>query len=298
VTDAVVLVSGGAAVTPFTTPDAAAASGLAAGNTLTALRAHLLGQGVRVFTAPARLGVGEVRADAGWQGFDEVSVVLPADVTVNSVGAIDDAGVALAAFLRWLAREQGLTSIDLVGHSMGGLFSRAAIRELGAAGPRVERLITLGTPWSGAVLGDAVAGEITNADAHGDPATLRILAEARAYAAANSQGAAEQVSRRFLSAWNEAQAGVLDDIAVTAIGAGFFAAAAEPQRLWPHDGLVSLASGRADDVPVEVVPLLERHSFPDDVHSIFFAEAFGLPWERALTWDPEVFAVVDAARGI
>ena len=82
---------------------------------------------------------------------------------------------------------------------------------------------------------------------------------------------------------------------MTAVGAGYFAAADEPRRLWPHDGLVPMASGRADEVPAAVLPEVERHSFPDHVHSIFFADAFGLPWERALTWDPEVFAVVDAA---
>jgi len=298
VTEAVVLVSGGAAVTPFTTPEAAAGSGLAAGNTLTALRAHLLNRGVRVFTAPARLGVGAVHRDAGWQGFDDVPVVLPDAVTVNAVGAIDDAGAALARFLGWLAEEHGVRRVDLVGHSMGGLFSRAAIRELGGAGPGVDRLVTLGTPWDGAVLGDAVAGDITDADAHGDPATSTILAEARRYAAANSQGAAEQVSRRFLRPWNAAQAGVLDGIPVTAIGAGCFAAETEPEQLWPHDGLVSLRSGRADDVPPAVLPRIDRHTFAGDVHSIFFADAFGLPWERALTWDPGVFAVVDAALGI
>ncbi len=54
-------------------------------------------------------------------------------MTINAVGRVDDAGVALAAFLRWLADEREVGSVDLVGHSMGGLFSRAAIRELGAA---------------------------------------------------------------------------------------------------------------------------------------------------------------------
>jgi len=298
VADAVVLVSGGAAVTPYTEPERAAATGLAAGNTLTALRAHVVSAGVPVFTAPARMGVGTVERDAGWQGFDDVPLVLPAEMTVNAVGAVDDAGVALAAFVRWLGAEHGFESVDLVGHSMGGLFSRAAIRELRPDGPRVERLVTLGTPWDGAVLGDAVAGDITEADAHGDPATTTILAQALAYAAAHSQGAAEQVSRRFLRTWNEKQAGVLDGIPVTAIGAGHFAAASEPAQLWPHDGLVSLRSGRADDVPLEVVPVIDRHSFPDHVHSIFFADGFGLPWERALTWDPAVFSVVDSALGI
>lgn len=296
--DAVVLVSGGAAVTPYTDPERAAATGLAAGNTLTALREHFFSAAVPVFTAPARMGVGTVERDAGWQGFDDVPLVLPAEVTVNAVGAVDDAGRALAGFVRWLRAEHGIGSVDLVGHSMGGLFSRAAIRELRAGGPRVERLVTLGTPWDGAVLGDAVAGVITTADAQGDPATTTILEQAMTYAAVHSQGAAEQVSRRFLRAWNQTQAGVLDGIPVTAIGAGHFAAATEPAQLWPHDGLVSLRSGRAEDVPVEVAPLVDRRSFPDLVHSIFFADAFGLPWERALTWDPEVFAVVDAALGI
>ncbi|CAH0152700.1 alpha/beta hydrolase [Microbacterium sp. Bi128] len=296
--DAVVLVSGGAAVTPFTDAERAAGTGLAAGNTMTALRAHYLDRGIRVFTAPARIGAGEVREDAGWQGFSDVPVVLPAEVTINAVGRVDDAGVALAAFLRYVAAEEGLESVALVGHSMGGLFSRAAIRELGTDGPRVERLVTLGSPWDGSVLGDFLDGEITEADAHDDPATLKIFAEARPYAAANSQGAAGEVSRRFLRDWNDAQAGVLDGIPVTAIGAGYFAAADEPRQLWPHDGLVSMTSGRADGVPAAVLPDVTRHSFPDHVHSIFFAEGFGLPWERALTWDPEVFAVIDGAREI
>lgn len=293
--DAVVLVSGGAAVTPFTDPDAAARTGLAAGNTLTALRAHLRDRGVPVFTAPARLGIGEVREDAGWQGFADVPVVLPAELTINSVGEIDAAGSALAAFLRWLAEDRGLTSIDLVGHSMGGLFSRAAIRELRAEGPTVSRLVTLGTPWDGSLLGDVLSDEISIADAHGDPATTQILEQSRAYAAENSQGAADQVSRRFLRGWNAAQAGVLDEVHVTAVGAGRFGSADRPRQLWPHDGLVSQLSARADEVPAAVLPRVSRHTFSDDVHSIFFADAFELPWERAITWDPEVFAVVDDA---
>lgn len=293
--DAVVLVSGGAAVTPFTDPDRASGSGLAAGNTLTALRAHLLERGAAVFTAPARIGDGEVREDAGWQGFADAPVVLPAEMTVNAVGGIDEGGARLAAFLRWLGEEHGFTDVDLVAHSMGGLFSRAAIRHLQGAGPSVHRLLTLGTPWEGSLLGDVLTGEISANDAAGDEGTAQILERSRSYAAENSQGAADQVSRRFLREWNAAQVGVLDTITVTAIGAGHFHAASEPLQLWPHDGLVSQRSARADDVPSEVLPRAVRHSFDDDVHSIFFADAFGLPWERALTWDPEVFAVVDDA---
>lgn len=293
--DAVVLVSGGAAVTPFTDPDRAAAEGLAAGNTLTALRAHLRDRGTPVFTAPARMGVGEVRDDPGWQGFSDVPVVLRSELTINSVGEIDEAGRRLAAFVRWLADEYELRSVDFVGHSMGGLFSRSAIRELQPEGPAVKRLVTLGTPWDGSLLGDVLTDEITLADAHEDQGTTEILQRSRTYAAENSQGAADQVSRKFLREWNAAQTGVLDDVAVTTLGAGHFHAASAPRQLWPHDGLVSQQSARADEVPPEVLPRVVRHTLGDDVHSIFFADAFGLPWERALTWDPRVFEIVDGS---
>lgn len=293
--DAIVLVSGGAAVTPYTDREHAARQGLAAGNTLTALREHLLARHPAVFTAPARIGEGEATEDAGWQGFSDVEVVLPAEVTINAVGGIDDAGAHLAAFLRWLAADHGFATLDLVGHSMGGLFSRAAIRELGDDGPRVERLVTLGTPWTGSLLGDVISGEISTADAQDDAATLGILEKAPTYAAENSQGAADQVSHRFLKTWNDAQAGVLDSVEVTVVGAGYFSAATSPRRLWPHDGLVALRSALAEDVPVGVLPRVTRHTVAGDVHSIFFADGFGLPWERALTWDPAVLQLVDDA---
>lgn len=293
--DAVVLVSGGAAVTPYTSAERAAGEGLAAGNTSTALRTHLLQRHAAVFTAPARIGDGEVREDTGWQGFSDVADVLPAAMTINAVGDIDGAGVRLAAFLGWLGEEHGVSSVRLVAHSMGGLFCRAALREIGRGGPAVSHLVTLGTPWHGSLLGDVLSGDITTADAHDDPPTLSILEASPGYAAQNSQGAAAEVSAHFLAEWNAAQQGVLDDVAVTVIGGGHFRAYREPDRLWPHDGLVSLRSALATDVPAAVLPQVRRHTVDDDVHSIFFANGFDLPWERALTWDPAVFELVDAA---
>lgn len=295
-TRATILVSGGAAVTPFTTPDAAAASGLAAGNSVTALRDHLLRMGHPVYTAPARIGSGVVESDPGWQGFSDVPFVLPAAMTINSVGTIDDAGASLAGFLQHLAAEHGVTEIDLVGHSMGGLFSRAAIRlGRGRDGvPQVRRLVTIGTPWTGAVLGDAVAGEIPM-DADGEPVTAGILREAVEFARVHSQGAAVQVSERFLigeHGWNAAQSGVLDDIPVTLIAGGRLGHHDGDARLWPHDGLVARRSARGELVPDQVLPIRTVLDRPDDVHSIFFADALGLPWERALTWDPEVLEAV------
>lgn len=296
---AVLLVSGGAAVTPFTTPDHAAGSGLAAGNTMTALRSHLLGQGRTVFTAPARLGVGEVHEDTGWQGFADVPLVLPAEMTVNSAGDIDAAGAALARFVAYLVQEHGVDDLDVVVHSMGGLFSRAALRhglDEGAALP-VRRLVTLGTPWTGSLLGDFHAGDLTLADAQDDPATLALFHATDAYAEENSQGAAEEVTARYLAGidgWNSRQAGVLADIPVTLVAGTYFHAAEQAPTLWPHDGLVQRASALAVDVPADV--LASHHDVElADVHSIFIADQFDLPWEKGLTWDPAVFEVVDAA---
>lgn len=296
---AVVLVSGGGAVTPYTTPTAAAGRGQAAGNTMTALRAFLLDRGHAVYTSPARISVGEVSEDTGWEGFGDVPEVLPASMTVNAVGRIDDAGAALDAFLEHIADVHGIESIDLIGHSMGGLFSRAALaRRRGR--PRavpVRRLITLGTPWTGGILGDVIVGDLTLADAHGDRTAEVIMRESVQYAADNSEGAADEVSERYLAGpdgWNARQTGILDGIPVTLIAGSALRAAAEPTRLWPHDGLVARRSALAELVPAEVLPSSTRHEF-DDVHSIFVADRLELPWERALTWDPEVHAVVERA---
>lgn len=300
----VVLVSGGAAVTPFTAPEVQAGSGLAAGNSLTALRAQLLDAGVRVFTAPARIGPGVVRDDPGWQGFADVPVALPAALTINAVGGIDDAGAALTRFLRHLADEYAVRDVVLVGHSMGGLFCRSAIRLARgqqrsgpAAPPTVRALVTLGTPWTGSLLGDHLTGAVSLADAQGDPFTENVLTGSQQYARDNSQGAADEVAVGYLSGpsgWNAAQAGVLDGVPVTVVAGDHFAGFAEPDTLWPHDGLVALRSACARDVPPSVLPSATRIVRPD-VHSIFFADAAGLPWERALTWDPDVLAVVQRA---
>ncbi len=66
---AVVIVSGGDATSPFTTPDQACATGLAAGNTDTAIREYLLKQGYNVYTSPAMAGRGQVVDQTGFGPF-------------------------------------------------------------------------------------------------------------------------------------------------------------------------------------------------------------------------------------
>lgn len=296
---AVVVVSGGAAVSPFTTPSAACAGGQPAGSTDSALRAALLGAGFRVFTSPANIGQRPVVEDRDFAGFTDPPEVLPAELTVDAVGPIDTAGEHLGRFLAWLAEREALATVDLVGHSMGGLFSRAAIRELQRAGHplRIGSLTTLGTPWTGSYAADIANGHLPFAATCGDAGTETIVREFTELHRTASTGAGEQVTAHYLAGadgWNERQRGVLDGIPVTIVGGDHFRLAAGGPDAWPHDGLVQLASATAADVSPAVVQPREVRVLPD-VHSIFFAEQFGLPWQHGLTWDPAAHSIVVAA---
>ncbi|MDH6180473.1 triacylglycerol lipase [Microbacteriaceae bacterium SG_E_30_P1] len=296
---AVVVVSGGDAVSPFTTPTDACSIGLAAGNTDTAIREYLLNQGHEVFTSPAMNARGPVVDQLGGFGkFGGMPFELPAHLTVNSTGDIDLAGEHLARFLGYLGDTYGVTQLHLVAHSMGGLFSRAAISVLKATESplSVASLTTLGTPWNGSLVGDFVVGDATLQDCAGDPATERVVTEFRKRADELPVGAAQQVTARYLGGpdgWNEAQKGVLDDIPVTLIGGSYLHAAGE-NRYWPHDGFVSEWSALATDVSTEVLAHRTTHSFPL-THSIFTSDLLGLPWETAMTWNSEVLELVHTA---
>ncbi len=297
----VVIVSGGAAISPFTTPTAGCSSGLSAGSTDTGLREALLGAGHAVYTSPANVGRRPVTNDPEANGFDGAPEQLPAELTVNAVGSIDRAGEHLAAFLAYLSAREGFAEVDLVCHSMGGLFSRAAIRELAAAGHplRVSSLTTLGTPWTGSFVAEVAGGLADMSLAAGDRRTEGIIVEMRDQLMDASEGAGGQVTSQYLAGvdgWNERQVGVLDAIPVTIVAGDWFQAEGGDAHAWPHDGLVSLPSALAQHVSPTVVQPRSTHVF-HDVHSIFFADQLGLPWHQALTWNPEVFQVVlDAIR--
>ncbi|PKQ22626.1 MAG: hypothetical protein CVT65_12310 [Actinobacteria bacterium HGW-Actinobacteria-5] len=287
---AVVIVSGGAAISPFTTPDHACGEGMAAGSTDTYLRERLLAAGFTVYTSPANAGPGPAIEDTGFAGFTDPPEVLDADLTVNAVGPIDEAGAHLARFLGHLAERFGHDGFDLVAHSMGGLFSRSAIRQLRSADPAftVLSLTTIGTPWTGGFTADFTAGDLTLAAADGDQRFEQIMLEfAKETRSLPTPNAGQQVAGRYLTGpggWNERQAGVLDDFAVTLIAGDAFHGSGP---IWPHDGLVTRASALASGVPTEVLPHRSEHVYPD-AHSIFLCDLTGLPWERALTWDPDV----------
>lgn len=295
---AVILMSGGDAVTPFTTPDTACASGLVAGNTYTALRSHLLQQGFAVYTAPAMNGRGPVLEPEpdSFGAFAGMTLTLPDHLTVNSVGDIDAAGECLARFAAYLNVEHGVEEVDWIGHSNGGTFCRAAIRILRRTGSpvRSRSLTTLSSPWMGSVPLRWVAGEIPWSQAGGDARLEALFTALQQEVAAGDLGLAPENTVRYMDGprgWNAAQEGVLDGIPVLLVAGEFFDGYAGDPTVWPLDGLVSRSSAWAEGVPPNVLPHARRVAFPV-THSIFVSDAIGEPWETGMTWNAEVLATV------
>ncbi|WP_372517232.1 lipase family alpha/beta hydrolase [Mycobacterium hackensackense] len=300
---AVVIVSGGDATSPFTTADQACASGLAAGNTDTELRHYLLGQGYTVFTSPAMAGRGPVVDQGGFGAFGDCPITLPENMTVNSTASIDTAGEHLARFFGHLHDHYGVDEIDIVGHSMGGLYSRSAIRVLQSLGSpiRIRSLTTLGTPWQGSYLSDYANGITPRSDCLGDTFCETAMDNMKAEVERLMAGSGREVNQAYLmgpDGWNDYQAGVLDKIPVTLIGGNRFAAPAGAgpvnPTVWPNDGLVALSSALATEISDRVLPHRRCLTF-DDTHSIFVSDLAGLPWQTGLTWDPRVLDAVRAA---
>jgi len=294
---AAVIVSGGDAVSPFTTPDLACTTGLAAGNTNTAIRAALLESGIPVYTAPAMNARGPVvEPDPGSFGaFGGSPDVLPAHMTITSTGDIDNAGEHLARFANYLHAEYGITEIDWIGHSNGGLFARAATRILQETGSAVaaRSLVTLGTPWMGANPLCILAGEVDESECRGQESCLAIVQGLRE-SEDRFLGLEAQDTYRYLmgdTGWNAAQAGVLDRLPALLIAGTALTAEGGDPEFWPNDGLVSEYSALAAGVPEGVVPLCRVVSFPL-LHSIFIAEALGEDWQMGLTWNAEVLELI------
>ena len=297
---AVVVVSGGAAVSPFTTNDSACATGLAAGNTNTAIREHLIGKGYTVYTSPAMAGRGQVTDQQGFGAFGVCPVTLPENMTVNSTGSIDTAGEHLARFINWLHDEKGVTEVDFVGHSMGGLYSRAAIRVLTttSSAVKVRSLTTIGTPWQGSYLSDYANDLIPLTECKGDQFCEGAMKAFRQEALRLMAGSGREVNKAFLmgsNGWNQFQSGVLDRIPVVLIAGNRFKVPGPANPgVWPNDGLVAEDSALARGISDPVLPHRSCHSF-DDTHSIFISDQVGMGWDTALTWDSKVLDVIDKA---
>lgn len=256
--------------------------GLAAGSTDTALRQALLEAGIATFTAPVTVGSGVAQEDHGWSGFAEPPAVLPADMTADSIGEVEESAACLARFLLHLRQEYGVSEVDLVGHSLGGVFARSAHMQLRAAGAPVQAvsLISIGTPWLGSFV------------RHYDLESMPMPEPAASYAA-GIMGHMRQGGRLVAPAeepplWFTGKEHGLDGLALTRIAGTYFTGEGDP---YPHDGMASRASVFAADADPVVFPPAACHEAPS-VHSIYFARVMEIPWERSITWDPEVLDLV------
>ena len=298
---AVVVVSGLASTSPFTTPEAACAVGLAAGSAGTAIRDHLTGKGHPVYTAPAMAGHGQVKDQTGFGAFAACPVTLPENMTIDTTGSIDLAGEHLARFLTYLHTDKGVEEVDLVGHSMGGLYARAAIRALSSSGSpvKVRSLTTIGTPWQGSYLSDYASGAAALSDCLGEEfCENQMKGFAKDIAGVYASGSARELGQNYLmgaGGWNQVQAGALENIPVTLIGGDRFS---EPGRVnpqvWPNDGIVALRSALAVDIDDALLPHRRCYTF-DDTHSDYVSKIANLATDTALTWDARVLDVVSSA---
>jgi triacylglycerol lipase len=309
---AVVIVSGGGAVSPFTTPDQACSSEkgfLSAGNSDTALRDYLLSKGKQVYTAPAMAPWGVVAEPdpTSFGPFKDCPITLPESMTIMSAGDIDAAGESFARFLNYLHSEYGVTDIDLVGHSNGGLYSRAAIRVLKATNApiKIRSLTMLGTPNDGSVPGSYTWGEFTKADCLGNSFCETFNTKWVAYAAQADLGLNREDTLKYLDGtpgWNAAQGGNLDGIPVTLLAGTYFTATGGNPKIWPYDGITSRYSAWAEGVSDDVIPHRTCWEAPL-THSIFVSESYNqienppqpIDWQTALTWNSDALARVNQA---
>lgn len=309
---AVVIMSGGGAISPFTTPDQACSSEegfLSAGNSDTALRDYLLQQGKQVYTAPATVPWGMVQEPdpTSFGPFKDCPITLPESMTVMSAGDINASGEVLARFLTYLHTEYGVTDVDLVGHSNGGLYSRAAIRILKQTNSdlTVRSLTMLGTPNDGSVPGSYTWNEYSKSDCLGDVFCETFNDQWLKYAADSDLGLNREDTFKYLDApagWNAAQAGYLEGIPVTLMAGTLFTDAAGNPTMWPYDGITSRYSAWAQGVSDTVIPWRTCWEAPL-THSIFVTNAYNqivkpakpLDWQSALTWNDAALARVNQA---
>lgn len=320
---ALVIVSGGAANSPFTTPWQACQApqpcnpagslfstcNWKAGSTDSGLREYFLSKGYSVFTSPAFSGLEASVQDPSPGGYVNCAhPPLPQYMTVNNVGDLDSAGYALANFLLYLQRTYGTKEVDIVAHSMGGLFSRGAMRVLRSMGNplKVRSLSTLGTPWAGVYFSDFIFGDagmpgvVNRSACQNDTACL---GNAQTFTQMAWQefsiGPDAQANTVYLPHWDMEPANqhVLDDVKVLLFAGGWFKAPQAPwnPNVFPNDGLPSTYSAIAASVTNVTLPrrnVMVNMTFDDNLHSAFFCQMFNQPLIQALTFNPVVYDTI------
>lgn len=290
---AVVLVSGTAATTPFTTPTQACTTGYSAGNTWAYLRDYLVDRGYKVYTAPASIGgVKVTETDDEYAGpFGDCPAQLPASMTMNAIGTVDQSGSSLARFIQYLNSQYGITSVDVVGHSLGGLFGRAGIREVQLNGipVKVRSYTTLGSPWDGTQVANITDLKKPLKGCDGQKVCEGFIGAL--LTAPGIEILIANLSPKNEPVWNQSQIGVLDGIPTTLVAGTYFTKKGGNKNRWPNDGVIERTAALATNTPNAVIPHRTCVQFPF-THSIYVSKAVGIPDRTALTWNPKVGEVL------
>jgi triacylglycerol lipase len=247
---AVVLVSGFDTATPFTVPlpSCAAQAGPTWGAS-TGPAATLRAAGEQVFTAP----VANAGGSPGLPCIGPGGAVPPAADVIDSNGDVNANGAALMRFLQFLSTNYGVTSVDLVGHSDGGLWSRSAITQLRAAdaGPTVQSLTTLGTPQTGSFGADlaelVVDGRCQVSDPTEQAVCEALLSVVQQLATDLGPTTLRELTSSFLEGWNPQQTiGCPVSVAAGTYVDLPYVGSLLPRYYNPSDGIVGEASALGD----------------------------------------------------
>ena len=246
-TSAVVMVSGFLSSNPFTSSSPSCAG--QEGQTFTTIGPALRAAGRQVFSPPQGPG-GQPPAPCAAEG----QPLPPPDTSLDTQGDVDANGRALARFVAFLRDNYGVTSVQFVAHSDGGIWSRSAINQGGRFdGVRVLSLTTLGTPHTGSFVADGAAEYTAASCSVRDRRTAGVCrsidADAALLQALGGPTAIAELSSTFMATWNRQQA--LGDCPVTTVAGIAFAAPVSgrqvPNYYNPGDGVVGQASALARD---------------------------------------------------
>jgi triacylglycerol lipase len=242
--DAVVLVSGFTSSNPFTTsaPECAGTEGEA----WTTVAPTLKAAGLTVFTAPEGPGATPPAPCSGG------GPLPPSDAFIDTQGDLDTNGRALARFVAFLRDAYGVTSVQFVGHSDGGLWSRSAIAQADAyAGVRVLSLNTVASPHTGSFVADAAmlaqSIDCVVPDRRTAQACRSLTSAARLISSLGGPTAIAELTYTYMGTWAASQpfggcpVTVLDGTAFVVPGP----VSQIPRYYNPSDGVVGQASALA-----------------------------------------------------
>lgn len=290
-----VMVSGVGSISPYTTPTAFCTSGLSAGTTDSYIRDYLTKNGIKVYTAPVMTGPIPVTAsatEAEGGPYANCPEQPAADLTIDSIGSVETGGQNLAAFIGYLHEEYGINKVDFIAHSLGGIFTRNAIKNLQDSNSpvTVTSLTTLGSPWEPVMLANPPYDPQAACD--GSELCEQIVTGLMAIPTVHQ--IVDFFQADTFNAWTEEQTGVLDNIPVTLVAGTYFTKIDGRSQNWPNDGYVQYSAAMAINISDKVLPVRSCFAEPY-THSPFTSKLVGEKESAAITWNSQTALIVENA---